>query len=288
MPRPALTLPRRPLTYPALLPNAASLVGSLVAWWPARGETYNNGDSVTVAHDQSGNGFHLNDFASGNAPLFVTNAINGLAAYNFLAATNRSIGLISSGLTGCFSGATPTSTVVCVVQPRTALTNGNRVWCADSSTAANPFYDLAMNTVAPGTFWLAERRSNTGAYKMTSALVQRPKLNTTQIIVTIFDGTKVTTIVNGVVGFPTTIAGTATINQFHLGAERFGSTTGSGAYLDGYIPEAVIYNAALTLAQGLGLTYGLASLYGVTLANGGARNALGRARTVAGARNPVV
>lgn len=64
-----------PPTFPTL--------GDVWAWYEATRETgYSNGDLVSPATDQSGNGRHWTQVVSGSRPQFETNQINSRAIYN--------------------------------------------------------------------------------------------------------------------------------------------------------------------------------------------------------------
>lgn len=52
-------------------------------WVEARHQTYSNGNAVSIAHDQSGNGHHWTQGTSGSQPQFVTNVLNSQPVFRF-------------------------------------------------------------------------------------------------------------------------------------------------------------------------------------------------------------
>ena len=216
-------------------------VSGLVLWLNAANITgVANGGNVTSWADAST--FSNNASAPGNAPTYVSSAVNGLPALRFTAASSQKLQVANSASIALTAGFT----LFVVVKPASLPASGGYGDLLSKYDNGNQGYDFRLfnnsgtqdlDAVAGSTFSNAKTLSTT-AY---SLLEWR------------YDGTTLTLKVNGVqVGSTTSFSVTADTKALNIGGFGFytPSSTDLGRYFDGFIPEIALYSNGVTAGTG--------------------------------------
>jgi hypothetical protein len=251
MPTQLLGMPTPVPTPSSVLPLLPSLAVGLLAWWDAADESTVtlNGGNVSRLSDKSGNGLHLTQTTATNQPAYSRNAINGRNAMTWSTTNHR---LTNSSITV----AAPT--VFSVFRVRAgyspALAKGPIVW--DTLPGGNRFVHYVRENSST---ILDFGREDGIASKVASHNISFG-----------------TTVVTACVALPVghwLFSGGVRRGAATAGANGFGGISvgnlrglpnpGAPNYnFDGQICEIIVYSAALSDAQRLGVERYLAAKWG--------------------------
>lgn len=222
--------------YPGIL-DAHDILGSaMVGWWAADRLTGSNGDAQQFWPDISGNGYYLQQYASGERPTLLTSAQNSLNGLTFTAASGFNYPIPNPALKPLTAGTRYMVYKVANDPPTLSARSGHSRTGTHSFNESMPFTD---SVVYPGFITSSLKTAGNPSVAMTSFRIQSDH-SASGAFATYLDGGA-----GGSSGgtSPFFSTGSNTVAPHNCPYLGDAGTTLSGTYLDGVMLEMIVSNA---------------------------------------------